>query len=56
MLFGRYNRFNANRLAPEALPGYSNVLNNYAASYEVGYTHIFGPTTVLNFRYGYTDN
>ena len=29
IVFGRYNRSNANRMVPEATPGYSNTLNNY---------------------------
>ena len=57
MLFGRYNRSNANLLAPEQLPspGFNHVTSNYAQEYAVGYTHLFGTTTVLNLHYGYTN-
>ncbi len=56
-LFGRYNRANANRTSPEALPspGFVHTLSNYAQEYAVGYTHLFGTTTILNLHYGYTN-
>ena len=56
-LFGRYNRSNANVSRPEQLPspGFTNTLRNYAQEYAVGYTHLFGTTTILNLHYGYTD-
>jgi hypothetical protein len=56
-LFGRYNRSNANLSSPEQLPspGFSHVTNNYAQEYAVGYTHLFGTTTILNLHYGYTN-
>ncbi len=56
IVFGRYNRSNANRLVPEATPGYSNTLNNYDRSIALGYTHIFSSSTILNFRYGWLSN
>jgi hypothetical protein len=56
IVFGRYNRSNANRSAPEAVPGYDNTLTNYDRSVAVGYTHIFSGSTILNFRFGYLEN
>ena len=57
MLFGRYNRANVNHLTPEQLPapGFSHVIFNYAQEYAIGYTHLFGTTTILNLHYGYTN-
>jgi hypothetical protein len=56
ILFGRYNRSNANRSVPEATPGYTNTLNNYDRSIALGYTHIFSASTILNIRYGWLEN
>jgi Carboxypeptidase regulatory-like domain/TonB dependent receptor len=55
ILFGRYNRLDANLARPEATPGYLNTLLNYAQTYAVGYTHLFGSNTILNVHYGYTN-
>jgi hypothetical protein len=54
ILYGRFNRANANRSVPESLPGYVNTLNNYSESRALSYTHLFGTTTILNLRYGWT--
>ncbi|HLH05211.1 MAG TPA: TonB-dependent receptor [Bryobacteraceae bacterium] len=54
-IFGRYNRSNATLLRPESLPSYQQSLVNYAQTFALGYTHLFGPTVVLNIRYGYTN-
>src|SRR5579884_2269991 len=54
-LFGRYNRSNATLSRPESLPTYSQSLVNYAQTLALGYTHLFGPTTILNVHYGYTN-
>ena len=57
-LFGRYNRSNATLTYPEQLPapGFLNgAKNNYAQVYAIGYTHLFGTTTILNLHYGYSD-
>ena len=54
-LFGRYNRSNANLTTPEPTPGYVHTLPNYAQTAAGGYTHLFGTTTILNLRYGYTN-
>lgn len=54
-LFGRYNRSNANRLTPEQLPGFSHDILNYAQQVAIGYTHLFGTTTILNLHYGWTN-
>ena len=55
ILFGRYNRSDIHASNPETLPGYVNTALNYAQQYAVGYTHLFGTTTILNLRYGYTE-
>ena len=52
--FLRLSRSNQNRDTPETLPTYSNQLGHYAQEAAVGYTHLITPTTILNFRYGYT--
>ncbi len=54
-LFGRYNRTNANLLRPEDLPTYQQTLQNYGQTLALGYTHLFGPSIVLNVHYGYTN-
>ncbi len=54
-LYGRYNRTNANLLRPEGLPTYQQTLQNYGQTLALGYTHLFGPTTILNVHYGYTN-
>ncbi len=54
-LFGRYNRTNANLLRPESLPTYQQTLFNYGQTFALGYTHLFGPNTILNMHYGYTN-
>jgi hypothetical protein len=56
IVFGRYNRSNANRALPGATPLYSNTLTNYDRSIAVGYTHIFSGSTILNIRYGWLEN
>ncbi len=53
-LFGRYNRSNINRASAEPLPGYVHTATNYAEAIALGYTHLFGTTTILNLHYGYT--
>ncbi len=55
LVFGRYNRLNANLNRPEGTPGYVSTLLNYGQTYAAGYTHLFGPNTILNVRYGYTN-
>jgi len=55
-VFLRLNRSNARDTAPDGLPTLSHYLSNYSQEAAVGYTHIFGPKTVLNFHYGYTYN
>jgi hypothetical protein len=54
-LFGRYNYTNATLTSPEGLPTYTQSLVNYAQTVAIGYTHLFGPTTVFNFHYGWTN-
>ena len=54
-LFGRYNRSNINQNIPEATPGYVHTNTNYAQTVAVGYTHLFGTSTVLNVRYAWSD-
>ncbi|MGI0134388.1 MAG: hypothetical protein ACREBW_05470, partial [Candidatus Micrarchaeaceae archaeon] len=54
-LFGRYNRSDQNLTTPNSLPTYTHSLVNYAQQLALGYTHVFGATTVLNVHYGYTN-
>ncbi len=54
-MFGRYNRTNANLLRPESLPTYQQTLQNYGQTLALGYTHLFGASTILNVHYGYTN-
>lgn len=54
-LFGRWNRENSNLFTPEPSPNYQHQTNNYANSAVIGYTHLFGPKTILNLRYAFTD-
>ncbi len=54
-IFGRYNRSNQNLIRPESLPTYIQSLNNYAQTVALGYTHLFGPTSILSLHYGYTN-
>src|SRR6201996_5634756 len=53
-VFFRFNRSNNNVTSPEGFPGYVGNKSNYSLAYAGGYTHIFSPNTILNFRYGYT--
>lgn len=52
-IFARFNRSNQHRTSPQDFPSYVHTLSNYGQQAAVGYTHIFDPTTILNFRYGY---
>jgi hypothetical protein len=53
-IFARFNRSNQNRTSPQDFPTYVHTLSNYGQQAAVGYTHIFDPKTILNFRYGYS--
>jgi hypothetical protein len=53
-IFARFNRSNQNRTSPQDFPSYVHTLSNYGQQAAVGYTHIFDPKTILNFRYGYS--
>lgn len=53
-VFIRFNRSNAHQTSPDSLPTYTHSLVNYAQQAALGYTHVFGPNTILNFRYGYS--
>jgi hypothetical protein len=55
-LFLRLNRANAHHTTPDGLPTLQHFLSNYSQQAAVGYTHIFGPKTILNIHYGYTYN
>jgi Carboxypeptidase regulatory-like domain/TonB dependent receptor-like, beta-barrel len=52
-LFGKYNRSNANLTKPGGLPTNPNDLLNYGEVAGLGYTHLFGTSTVLNLHYGW---
>lgn len=53
-IFARVNRSNGHNSTPGGLPAVILVLSNYAEQAALGYTHIFNPKTILNFRSGYT--
>lgn len=53
-MFIRFNRSKQTLTTPEGLPTYSHFLLNYAQQVAFGYTHVFNPKTILNFRYGYS--
>jgi hypothetical protein len=53
-IFARFNRSNQNRVSPQDFPTYVHTLSNYGQQAALGYTHVFNPKTILNFRYGYS--
>lgn len=53
-VFARFNRSKQTLTTPESLPTYFHFLVNYGQQAALGYTHIFDPKTILNFRYGYS--
>jgi hypothetical protein len=53
-IYGRFNRTHPTITRPEGLPTYVQTLDNYARTAAVGYTHLFGASTILNLHYGYT--
>jgi hypothetical protein len=53
-IFLRFNRNNAHDLAPVSINTDILQLSNYTQQAALGYTHIFNPRMILNFRYGYT--
>lgn len=53
-LFGRFNYTDPTKIRPEGLPTYSGSTVNKAVSIATGYTHMFGPATLLSLHYGYT--
>jgi len=54
IIFGRYNRDNATQTTPQALPGYSHYVVNYAQQLAFGYTHLFGNSSVLQLHFADT--
>lgn len=50
----RLSRSNQHLVTPESLPTYAHSESNYAQQADLGYTHIFNPTTILQLHYGYT--
>jgi hypothetical protein len=54
IIFARFNRSKQTLTTPESLPSYSHLLINYGQQAALGYTHVFNPKTILNFRYGYS--
>ena len=54
VIFARFNRSNQHRTSPQDFPTYVHTLSNYGQQAALGYTHIFDPKTILNFRYGYS--
>ncbi len=55
-VFLRFSRSNARTVTPDGLPTINHYVSNYTNEAALGYTHVFGPTTILNFRFGYTYN
>jgi hypothetical protein len=53
-IFARFNRSNQHRNSPQDFPTYVHTLSNYGQQAALGYTHVFNPKTILNFRYGYS--
>ena len=53
-IFARFNRSNQHRTSPEDFPSYVSTLSNYGQQAALGYTHAFNPTTLINFRFGYS--
>jgi len=54
-LFGRYIYYNYRRLTGifTSLPNFSDNFNTPSQNAAIGYVHVFGPTTVNQFRVGY---
>lgn len=52
--FIRLSRITAHLTIPRSVPTYSFATRNYAQVGEVGYTHAFNPSTILNFHYAYS--
>jgi Carboxypeptidase regulatory-like domain/TonB dependent receptor len=55
-MFLRLNRSNARTTTPDGLPTITHYVSNYSQEAALGYAHIFGPSAILNFDYGYTYN
>jgi hypothetical protein len=53
-IFARFNRSNQHRNSPQDFPTYVHTLSNYGQQAALGYTHVFDPKTIFNFRYGYS--
>jgi hypothetical protein len=53
-VFARFNRSNQNKITPQDFASYNHTLSNYSQQAALGYTHVFNPRTILNFRYGYS--
>jgi hypothetical protein len=53
-LFVRFNRSNGHFLTPEDFPSYHEALSGLVWQAALGYTHLFGPKTILGFHFAYT--
>jgi hypothetical protein len=54
-VWGRFNRSSQHSINPYYLGDVENyVVQNFAQVGALGYTHMFNPKTILDFRYGYT--
>ncbi len=52
-LMARYSITDSNAFAPNTLPGYGSFDNQRQMAGTIAYTHVFGPTTVNEFKFGY---
>ena len=53
-VFLRLSRTTAHLTTPRTVPTYNFATRNYAQVGEVGYTHTFNASTILNFHYAYS--
>src|SRR5260221_322860 len=49
----RYSLTDSNAFAPNTFPGYGTLDNQRQMAGTVAYTHVFGPSTVNEFKFGY---
>lgn len=55
-LFGRYNWQNETYSTPSTAPlNDTSYINDFAQEVTAGYTHLFGQSTILNLRFGWTN-
>ena len=52
-LMARYSLTDSNAFTPNTFPGYGSNDNQRQMAGTIAYTHVFGPTTVNEFKFGY---